>query len=124
MPVLPSDLAATLVARRQVANARELERADRLRARVREVASRLRARGVVDAAWLVGSLAWGRFGPRSDVDLVVRGTDPSRLGALWADVVEQLGPDAGEQVDLLRFEELAEPFRRRVLSEGQRLDEP
>ena len=26
-------------------------------------------------AWLIGSLAWGGFGERSDVDVVVRGLD-------------------------------------------------
>lgn len=123
-PVLPSDLASALMARSAARHARELARAQRLQSRVREVARDLRVGGRIDGAWLIGSLAWGGFGVRSDVDLVVRGTAASDAGPLWAHCVEQLGADAGERVDLLRFEELPQAFRQRVLAQGQRLDEP
>jgi hypothetical protein len=39
---------------------------------------------------------------------------------VWADLVDALDT----RVDLLCFEDLPEGFRRRVLTEGQRLDEP
>jgi predicted nucleotidyltransferase len=120
MTAHPSDLAATLMARRRVAHDRDDHRATALRGRLRDATARLRREGRLDAAWLIGSLAWGGFGERSDVDVVARGMDPARVGAVWADLVDTL--DA--RVDLLCFEDLPEAFRLRVLSEGQRLDEP
>ena len=70
--------------------------------------------------WLVGSLAWGNFGERSDVHLVVRGADEARFGALWVAV----GDAIESEVNLLRLEDLPAAFAARVLSEGERLDEP
>jgi len=120
MSARPSDLAATLVARRRLARERDRARATDLRERLRGAAAHLRREGRLDAAWLVGSLRWGGFGERSDVDVVARGVDAARVGAVWVDLVDAL--DA--RVDLLRFEDLSEGFRRRVLAEGERLDEP
>lgn len=65
-------------------------------------------------AWLIGSLAWGGFGERSDVDVVVAGlsaADATRLEPLLVRV-------AGVPVDLLHLETLPESFRARVVSEG------
>lgn len=65
-------------------------------------------------AWLIGSLAWGGFGERSDVDLIVAGlkeVDAARI-------VEAVSRVAGVDVDLLQLEELPETFRERVESEG------
>jgi predicted nucleotidyltransferase len=120
MAPAPRDLARALVDRRRVARIRSEERAAHLRERLHTLAPRLHREGAFEAAWLVGSLAWGGFGERSDVDVVVRGSDPSRLGALWA----AFGDALGAPVDLLRIEDLPEGFARRVLAEGQRLDEP
>ncbi len=120
MTPVPRDLARALVARRRTARLRGEERAARLRERLRSVAPRLRREGGFESAWLVGSLAWGGFGERSDVDIVVRGADPSRLGALWV----AFGDALETQVDLLRIEDLPDGFARRVLAEGQKLDEP
>lgn len=116
----PSSLVATLVARRRVARAAHSERAARLRAVVAGVASGARAVGAVDAAWLIGSLAWGDFGARSDVDVVVRGADAASLGALAA----RFGDALDAEIDLMRIEELPDAFARRVLAEGLRIDEP
>jgi predicted nucleotidyltransferase len=80
-------------------------------------------KGAIDAAWLVGSLAWGGFGARSDVDLVVRGAALETLGAIAARAEEKLGPDAQGRIDVLRLEDLPPSFRERVLSTGWRLDE-
>ena len=124
MPVSPSDLAFALRARSASTHARDRSRADRLRARVREVARDLRTRGEIDGAWLIGSLAWGGFGVRSDVDIVIRGATASAAGRLWTLCVDQLGPDADARVDLLRIEELPAAFRERILAQGLRIDEP
>ncbi|MBA2321978.1 MAG: nucleotidyltransferase domain-containing protein, partial [Deltaproteobacteria bacterium] len=63
---------------------------------------------------LIGSLVWGRFGERSDADVVVRGLAPSAHGATWA----ALEARVGVAVDLLRFEDLPDDFGSRVLEQG------
>ena len=123
MTVRPSDLAATLVGRRRADRAVQQARGERLIARVRNLSRELCAEGAIDAAWLVGSLAWGGFGARSDVDLVVRGAALEALGAIAARAEEKLGPDAQGRIDVLRLEDLPPSFRERVLSTGWRLDE-
>jgi predicted nucleotidyltransferase len=67
-----------------------------------------------DRAWLIGSLAWGGFGPRSDVDLVVEGLAAAHRVLL----ADRLGESTGRSVDLLPFEELPPAFQARVLAEG------
>lgn len=69
-------------------------------------------------AWLIGSLAWGGFGERSDVDVVVAGLS----GAQASRLERVLLRSAGVPVDLLQLEALPESFRERVTSEGVRVD--
>jgi predicted nucleotidyltransferase len=65
-------------------------------------------------AWLIGSLVWGGFGERSDVDLVLSGvTGPQ--ATLLEDAV---GHVARAAVDLLQLDELPASFRERVEREG------
>jgi predicted nucleotidyltransferase len=71
-------------------------------------------------AWLIGSLAWGGFGHRSDVDVVVSGLRPMDEAALET----ALAGAAGVPVDLLRLETLAPGFRERVMREGVLVDGP
>ncbi len=78
------------------------------------VTQQLAREGLMAKAWLIGSLATGTFGPGSDVDIVVGGSQPSDYGTLWNRFSDALGME----VDLLRFEELPESFRDRVSSEG------
>lgn len=66
-------------------------------------------------AWLIGSLAWGGFGERSDVDLVVDAIDRGQR-----DRIERaLAKAAGAEVDLLELGALPAEFRARVLTEGR-----
>ena len=65
-------------------------------------------------AWLIGSLAWGGFGERSDVDLVVDGVDRAELVGIERAVAKA----AGVEVDLLELGTLPSQFRARVLAEG------
>jgi predicted nucleotidyltransferase len=120
MTVRPEELAATLVARRRRERADAAARAATACAQARVVARALREEGVIEGAWLIGSLAWGEAGARSDADIVVRGCTPSALTGAW----RRLGDALDLSVDVLRFEELASSFQSRVLEQGIRVDEP
>lgn len=65
-------------------------------------------------AWLIGSIAWGGFGVRSDVDLVVEAAD----GNVVHEVAERLGEATGRAVDVLAFETLPASFQSRILADG------
>jgi predicted nucleotidyltransferase len=114
MSVTPRDLARTLVRRAAVRReADERARAACLRA---SEASLRRLRDAVGfrRAWLVGSLAGGRFGLRSDIDVVLEGADDRAL----AEVAEAIGEATGRAVDVLAFERLPPGFKARVVAEG------
>lgn len=87
-------------------------RAEEVRRRVLEALRRELPPG--GEAWLIGSLAWGGFGERSDVDLVLRHVD-----AAHARVIERsVAAAADAEVELLQLEDLPVNFRARVLAEG------
>jgi len=65
-------------------------------------------------AWLVGSLAWGGFGERSDVDLVLAGVDGERATAIEIAVSRA----AQAEVDLLVFQALPRSYQDRIEREG------
>jgi predicted nucleotidyltransferase len=69
--------AARAAAERQIAD--ETMLAEQRRAvvlpRLRRVVAALRGRGRVEKVWLFGSYAWGLPDERSDVDLLVQGSD-------------------------------------------------
>jgi predicted nucleotidyltransferase len=67
--------------------------------------------------WLIGSLAWGGVGERSDVDLVISGVDPRVALQVEVHIARTL--DA--EVDLLNLEHLPTSFKDRVLAEGVKL---
>ncbi len=115
MTVAPAQLASVLQRRQR----ERLERAEEQAAAARQsVLSAVRELQLADDAWLIGSLAWGGFDESSDVDLVLKGIGTKDLTRLW----HRLETELGRPVDLLRLEDLPDDFRRRVLSEGLRLD--
>ncbi len=65
-------------------------------------------------AWLIGSLAWGGFGERSDIDLVTRGVS----GPDATRIEDAITRSTGVGVDLLELEALPPGFRQRVEREG------
>lgn len=69
-------------------------------------------------AWLIGSLAWGGFGERSDVDIVVALLPEETQLALERAVVAA----AGREVDVLELGALSADFRARVVAEGVAVD--
>lgn len=112
MFVTPQEAAATL--RHRSADARRA--AESRAADVRDRAVTLvRAQLPADGrAWLIGSLAWGGFGVRSDVDLVLAGVD----GQTAISIEVALYTALGIEVDQLTFESLPPSFRARVEREG------
>ncbi|HVW30736.1 MAG TPA: nucleotidyltransferase domain-containing protein [Polyangiaceae bacterium] len=102
--------------------ARESQARASREARARELLEKLRA-AVADTApagvrvWLIGSLAWGNFGERSDVDLVLSGAS--------SDIAEAIETAAARAtaapVDVLVFDDLPTDFRQRVERDGLRL---
>lgn len=117
MAVSPEDLRRTLAARvsqsRAEAEARRAGAVDAARAVCRELVRE----AAIGEAWLIGSAAWGAFGERSDLDIVVRGLASGDAVALS----DRLAGCARVDVDLLRWEELDESFRSRILALGERL---
>jgi predicted nucleotidyltransferase len=112
MPVTPQETAATLRQRsaddRRAAESRAAEVRDRV---VALVHAQLPAGG---RAWLIGSLAWGGFGVRSDIDLVFARVDGQTATSIEIAVCTTLGIE----VDPLIFESLPPSFRARVEREG------
>jgi len=92
------------------------ERETRARRVAETAADILRQEFGVSRVWLIGSLARGKFGPHSDVDLVVEGLDPElylrALGRL-------LRLDPQISVDLIPLEEADPSFR--LLIERERM---
>jgi predicted nucleotidyltransferase len=112
MDPLPAEIAKTLAARDRQAeekrNAREAEVRSRVVTLVRAM---LPESG---RAWLIGSLAWGGFGLRSDVDLVLEGIKGEAAVSIELAVAQA----AETEVDVIDFELLPASLRDRVLREG------
>jgi len=116
MAVTTDEAVATLLERAAAARAARDAFAAEVRARVvQRMAEQL---GSGTEAWLIGSLAWGGFGERSDIDVVLRGATPEQACRLEVGLTRALRLP----VDMLRFEELPDSFRKRVVQQGVRLD--
>lgn len=76
----------------------------------------LRARGAT-AVYAFGSVATGRTGPHSDLDLAVAGLPPERYFEALGELMRTLPCD----VDLVRLEDAPESLRERVRAEGRAL---
>jgi predicted nucleotidyltransferase len=114
MIVDPADLARELVRRRKVEREGTQRHAQKLRLAVASEVAAIVADRWARRAWLIGSLAWGTFGERSDVDIAFEGLAIDRIGA----VASRLGDCLRVGVDVLRLEDLSGGFRDRVLEEG------
>ena len=110
--VTPEQTAKTLHERSLAARQERRARAQRIRGKVLAI---VREHLPPNArAWLIGSLAWGDFGERSDVDLVLYGVSSARATELELALVRSLEL----AVDLLQFDNLEDDFRQRILIEG------
>lgn len=115
MAVTIEQALATLRARAARAQADREAVAERIREQLSTAIEDLLPNGT--DAWLIGSLAWGGFGERSDVDVVLRGC--SSKAACRVEVA--LTTALRVAVEVLRFEELPATFRQRIEREGVRL---
>ncbi|MBI4701743.1 MAG: nucleotidyltransferase domain-containing protein [Deltaproteobacteria bacterium] len=93
-------------------------RAGRMRALAGVLAAALRTEFGARRVWLIGSLARGKFGPRSDLDLVAEGIAPGDLFRACARA-QQLAGDV--EVDLAPGEDLRPAARRALEREGVEL---
>jgi predicted nucleotidyltransferase len=112
MPVTPQEAALTL--RQRSTEARRAAEIHAVEVRNRAVAL---VRGQLPTGgrgWLIGSLAWGGFGVRSDIDLVLAGVD----GQTATSIEIALCTALGIEVDQLDFESLSPSFRERIEREG------
>ena len=118
MSVLPKELAATLLLRtrqRQATEERErLGILNVLKTTLPAMAKEIDCGRV----WVIGSVAWGDFGVRSDVDLVL---ENSQGMANRAEVGHRISKLVSREVDVLALDQLTESFRHRVLNEGIRV---
>lgn len=116
MSVKPEDLARTLRARaRERQQAEETSRLKAL-AVAREIIGDARLPSEAHV-WLIGSLPWGGFGERSDIDMVFDGVERAEAIAL----ADRIGEQTGRHVDVLALAELPAEFRTRVQTEGRLL---
>jgi predicted nucleotidyltransferase len=76
----------------------------------------LRARGAT-TVYVFGSVATGRTGPRSDLDLAVTGLPVDRYFDALGALMRELPCD----VDLVRLEDAPESLHERVQNEGRPL---
>lgn len=112
MAVTARETASFLLHRTAGQEARDAERGEQIRQGLTAlVRSRLPEGG---RAWLIGSLAWGGFGTRSDADIVF----DSVPDALVTEVEIAATRRFGIQIDTLILSELPPSFRARVERDG------
>jgi len=112
MAVTPAETLATLREKVLADRARDSGRAESVRRLVLEIVPRRLPPG--GRAWLIGTLAWGGFGTRSDIDLVFDGTPDATMTAIELELLHA----AHVEVDTLRLADLPAAFSTRVLGEG------
>jgi predicted nucleotidyltransferase len=98
---------------------REAREAERLaaRRRVESIAREVLAAEEVEAAYLVGSLVEpGAYDAASDIDIAVAGLAPNRYLAVLGTLMERIGT---EDVDLIELERV--PFREMLERRGERI---
>lgn len=115
MSVTPGDLANTLLRRATAQREADARAGVEALDAVMRTLHALRSQLHFGSVWIIGSLAWGGFGVRSDIDLVVEGATEHVLHA----IMEQVGRASGRLVDGLALETLPGSFGARVRAEGQ-----
>jgi predicted nucleotidyltransferase len=117
MPITPEAAARALVERATVEHQQLEQRRQANLASLPAAARALRAAYGARRVVLFGSLAWGGFHWRSDVDLAVAGVPADLVGRAMAEASRI----AGVTVELFDLDALPESFRARILAEGTEL---
>ncbi|MEQ1887845.1 MAG: nucleotidyltransferase domain-containing protein [Alphaproteobacteria bacterium] len=87
-----------------------------------KVIRQLRRFSQIDRIYLFGSRARGDAQPRSDIDLAIACPQADSRG--WADICEAVDEaDTLLKIDVIRLEDAAPDFLRRILAEGRLLYE-
>lgn len=82
---------------------------------VRLVTEYLSAHDGVNRIWLFGSLAKGKKPDwRSDIDIAVKGLEPSALGCAWSELDARIPPP----LDLIRWEDASASLRDEITRIG------
>lgn len=115
MTITPAQAAEALVARARQRHAAVEARRAALRAALPALAAKLRATYGARQILVFGSLAWGGFHTRSDVDVAVEGLSAEQLADATTDACEIMGAT----VELFRLDALPDAFRRRIVADGE-----
>jgi len=86
-------------------------------AELEKLATELRRRSVFHRLYLIGSLAKGRFGSQSDIDLVIQGLAPESFFKAYAFLLKE----SRFPIDLKPFEDLPPEEQSRIVQEGKSL---
>lgn len=112
MAVTAAETAALLRRQTQARRSADRQRAIELR---RVVSALVRAELPTGGrAWLIGTLAWGEFGARSDIDLVLDAVPNETATHIEIAVTRT----ARAEVDILWLDDLPAAFAARVLADG------
>ena len=92
-------------------------RQEQARTEAWKLAAELRQRFVFHRLYLIGSLAKGRFGSQSDIDLVIQGLAPESFFKGYAFLLKE----SRFPIDLKPFEDLPPEEQSRIVQEGKSL---
>jgi len=74
----------------------------------------LKQRFHFDSVYIYGSILSGKFGPHSDIDLVIQGIKVEEFYKAYAFLIGE----SEYEIDLKPFEEISDDFREKVIQRG------
>ena len=77
----------------------------------------LKNRFEFEAVYICGSLLSGKFGPHSDIDMVIKGSKMEDFFKVYALLIKE----SKYKIDLKPFEDMMEDFKEKVLTEGMKI---
>jgi len=84
---------------------------------VHRLASLLREHYEFKALYICGSIVSGKFGPHSDIDIVIRGLKVRDFFKAYALLIKE----SKYKIDLKPFEDLTKDFKKKVLTTGGKI---
>ena len=77
----------------------------------------LKNRFEFETVYICGSLLSGKFGPHSDIDMVIKGSKMEDFFKVYALLIKE----SKYKIDLKPFEDMMEDFKEKVLTEGMKI---